>query len=124
MTVACVLVFCLSQRRWRDPRQRLGLTLSSLVALLVFSPHIAWLRSHDFGSVSYAIESSLGAHVDPSTRAGESLHWLADQVLNRAMPAWILLIAAVVVSRRRNTWRVRHPSGRHQHLATQVVRCC
>ena len=74
VTVACVLVLWLTQRGWRDPRQRLGLLLSSLVALLVFSPHIAWLRSHDFGPISYAIESSLGAHLDPSTRAGESLH--------------------------------------------------
>ena len=101
VTTACVLVFWLHQRGWRDPAQRRGLLLASLVALVVFSPHIDWLRSHDFAPINYAIESSLGAHLEPHLRLLESMHWLADQVLNRAMPAWILLSAAAVLSRHR-----------------------
>ena len=101
VTAACVLVFWLHQRGWRDPAQRRGLLLATLVALAVFSPHIDWLRSHDFAPINYAIESSLGAHLEPHARLLKSAHWLADQVLNRAMPAWVLLGAASVLSRHR-----------------------
>lgn len=99
VTVACVLVFWLQQRGWQDAAQRRGLLLASLVALLVFAPHIVWLRSHDFGPINYAMESSLGARLEPAERWLESSHWLADQVLNRAAPAWILLTVAVLASR-------------------------
>lgn len=103
VTGACVLVFWLHQRGWRDPVQRQGLLLATLIALLILSPHIGWLRTHDFGPINYAIGSSLGAHLDPTIRVGSSLHWFVDQVFNRALPAWILLGATVHLARRRRS---------------------
>ena len=87
----CVLVFWLQQRGWREPAHREGLLLATLVALMVFSPHLAWLRTHDFGPIRYATESSLGAHFTWPHRWIGSVHWLIDQLFNRALPAWLLL---------------------------------
>jgi 4-amino-4-deoxy-L-arabinose transferase-like glycosyltransferase len=109
VTVACVLAFWLHQRGWRDPVQRRGLLLAFLLALLVFVPHIYWLRTHDFAPIHYAIESSIGAQLDLPTRVLASLHWLADQMLNRALPAWIVLGVVAFAWRRRDSqprrWR-------------------
>lgn len=48
-----------------------------------------------------AMDSSLGAHLAPRVRWGESFHWLAAQTLNRAAPAWLLLGWVAYASRRR-----------------------
>lgn len=101
VTAICVLSFWLQQRGWRDPVQRRGLLSAILIALLIFAPHVGWLRAHDFGPISYAIDSSLGAHLGSTARVESSLHWFVDQVLNRALPAWMLLGGIVMLSRRR-----------------------
>ncbi len=100
ITMASVLAFWLTQRGWRDARQRQGLLLAALIALLVFTPHLQWLRSHDFGPVQYAIGSSLGAHLDFVGRVQAVSIWLGDQLLNRALPAWLLLAFLFYRSRR------------------------
>ena len=99
VTMASLLVFWLTQRGWRDVRQRTGLLLAALVALMMFAPHLVWLRTHDFAPIQYALQSSLGAHLGPLGRVAGVLHWLADQLLNRALPAW-LLVAFLLVRRR------------------------
>lgn len=99
VTMACVLAFWLHQRGWRDPVARLGLLLAALIALLLFVPHLQWLRTHEFGPIHYALDTSLGVHLAPSVRWGESFHWMSDQVLNRAAPAWMLLGWAVYTQR-------------------------
>lgn len=91
VTVASVLAFALHQRAWRDPKHRVGALLACLVALLIFVPHVFWLRANDFGPVRYAIESSLGAQIDLAERLFKSMHWTADQIFNRALPSLILL---------------------------------
>ena len=103
VTMACVLAFWLQQRSWRDPVARLGLLLVALISLLLFVPHLQWLRGHGFGPIHYALNSSLGAHLEPSIRWAESFHWLADQVLNRAAPAWMLLGWSIYAQRDRAT---------------------
>lgn len=95
VTVTCLLAFWLQRRAWRDPRQRRGLLAAMLVALLIFVPHLQWLQAHDFGPIQYALESSLGAHLGTAARWEDSSHWLIDQLFNRALPAWLLLAAAV-----------------------------
>ena len=100
VTMASVLVFWLNQRGWRDARQRIGLLLATLIVLLIFTPHLLWLRTHDFGPVDYAMQSSLGAHLGTATRWADALHWVIDQLLNRALPAWLLIAAAVYAKRR------------------------
>ena len=100
VTVTSVLAFFIHARGWRDPVHRVGGLLCCPVALLMFVPHIEWLRTHDFGPIGYAIESSLGARIAGWDRLMETAHWLADQLFNRAFPAWLLLIAAALWARR------------------------
>jgi 4-amino-4-deoxy-L-arabinose transferase-like glycosyltransferase len=92
VTMVCVLAFWLTQRGWRDARQRLGLLSAALIALIMFVPHLQWLRSHDFGPIGYAMDSALGAALTPAERLLDVANWLADQLLNRAFAAWLLLI--------------------------------
>ena len=101
VTMISVLVFWLHQRGWRDPLQRRGLLLAALIALLMFVPHLQWLRTHDFGPIRYAMDSSLGAHLDTTARWEDAAHWVIDQLLNRALPAWLLLAAGLHGMRRR-----------------------
>lgn len=93
VTMTSVLVLWLLQRGWRDPVQRSGLLLAALIALVLFVPHLQWLQTHDFAPIRYAIESSLGANVSTNERWLQAGHWLIDQLLNRALPAWLLLAA-------------------------------
>ncbi len=99
VTMASVLVFWFQQRCWREARQRAGLLLAALIVLLIFVPHTLWLRTHEFGPIRYAMESSLGAHLGTTARWTDALHWLIDQLLNRALPAWLLLATALYAMR-------------------------
>ena len=100
VTMTSVFVFWLSQRGWRDPLQRRGLWLALLIVLVMFTPHLLWLSTHDFAPFRYANETSLGLHLGVAQRWTEALHWLVDQVANRALPAWALLAVALYASRR------------------------
>lgn len=100
VTMACVLVFWLTQGGWRDAGQRRGILMAALVALLMFVPHMQWLRSHDFGPVQYAMGSSLNAHLGLAQRLAGIMRWLVDQLFNRALPAWLLLACAVFLLHR------------------------
>jgi hypothetical protein len=99
ITALSVLFFWLHQRAWRHPVHRRGLLLAALVALLVFIPHVQWLRSHGFGPIEYALQSSLGANLDTTERLIRSATWILDQLLNRALPAWLLLGLTIAASR-------------------------
>ena len=93
VTVLSVLLFIGHQRVWADRAQRRGLLCAVLIALLPLLPHLQWLREHNFATIHYAVDSSLGASFDASARSSNSLLWLADQVFNRALPALLLLMA-------------------------------
>lgn len=99
VTMVSLGTFWVSQRGWRDGGMRVGLLLAVLVALLIFVPHLYWLRAHDFGPVQYAFESSLSAAIGPVARLLSVVNWLADQLLNRALPAWLLLVVLAYRSR-------------------------
>lgn len=100
VAVCSGLVFWFQQRAWRDPVQRQGVALAALVATLIFLPHALWLVTHDFAPVHYAMSSSLGVGLSGKERLLDSAHWLVDQLLNRALPCWLLLLAAA--------WSCRH----------------
>lgn len=102
VTVASVLAVAVQQRAWRDPAHRLGLLCAMLVALLVFVPHIEWLRSHDFGPIDYAQDTSIGVSLGAWARLRNSLGWLADQLLNRGLPAFVLLAVVALQVRKRD----------------------
>jgi len=101
VTGLAVLVFWLQQRAWRDTVHRRGLLAAVLVALLVFLPHLRWLVGHDFGPIGYAMQTSLGVELAPGQRWLGGARWLVDQLGNRALPAWLLLVFAV------HGWRKR-----------------
>jgi 4-amino-4-deoxy-L-arabinose transferase-like glycosyltransferase len=108
VTMASVLAFWLSQGGWRDPLHRRGLLLAALIALVLFAPHLRWLQSHDFGPIGYALESSLGARLGPLERVLDVTNWLADQLLNRALAAWLLLACVARLAPR--TGELRPPA--------------
>ena len=90
-----VAVFWTWQRGWRDADHRRGLALAAAVSLVVMAPHLHWLWTHDLGPIRYAMESSLGIDHHGMRRLGVCLRWLFDQLLNRALPAWILLLSVL-----------------------------
>lgn len=91
ITGLCVALFALHQQAWRDPLHRRGAVMACLIALAVFAPHIEWLRTHDFATIRYAVDTSLGAGHSMSKRLATASIWSIDQVANRALPALILL---------------------------------
>ena len=100
VTMVSVFVFWLTQRGWRHARQRQGLLLAALISLAMFMPHLQWLRTHDFGPIQYAVDTSLGAHLNLLARVRDASNWFVDQSLNRALPAWLLLAYLYFSSRR------------------------
>ena len=119
VTMVSILVFAWHQRAWREPIHRMGILLACLIALILFAPHLYWLRDHDFGPIQYAVESSLGAQLSTPDRFLDSLHWLADQVLNRGLPALLLLgLTAFCIRRRRRSVPGRDEATLSVHHAT------
>ena len=100
ITMLSILVFWVSQHGWRDAANRRGLLVSILICMLMFVPHLDWLRSHDFGPITYALSSSLGAKLSMTDRIVDAANWLADQLVNRSLPAWLLLLALAMRHRR------------------------
>lgn len=104
VTAVCIAVFWLQQRGWKSLPHRRGLLLSILIALLIFSPHLFWLQTHNFEPVDYATRSSLGVHLSLPSRILQSAHWILDQVMNRALPAWLMLSMVALHQRRKSTF--------------------
>lgn len=102
-----LLVFWLSQRGWRDPVHGVGLALACGLAAVLLAPHFVWLLNHRFLPITYAMDSSLGAGHGGVARAGLALRWLLDQLLNRALPAWLFLAGAAALA-----WAMRQPPER------------
>lgn len=104
-----LVLFWVLQRGWRDPVHRLGALLALLIALVLFTPHLLWLPQHDFGPITYAMESSLGKDLSPLQRSWNAFTWLTDQVFNRCAPA--LLLLAIVAWQARRTGVPEHASA-------------
>jgi len=98
-----VAVFWVWQRGWRDADHRRGLALAATVSLAVMAPHLYWLWPHDLGPIRYAMDSSLGLDLHGMRRLGVCLRWLFDQLLNRALPAWLLLLSVLWLAVRART---------------------
>ena len=102
VSVTCVLAYAAHRRAWRQPAQWRGLLLAGAIALALFAPHLVWLVRHDFLPVRYAQDSALDAGLSYPQRLVEAVHWLADQLLNRALPAFLFLAVVVGTARTRN----------------------
>lgn len=97
---AVVGIWWLRLQGWRHPVHRVGAPLAAAVALLVFSPHLAWLATHGWMPLDYANASSLGHDLSLPGRLLHTLQFSADWLLNRSLPAWLVLGAAAWWARR------------------------
>ncbi len=86
---------------WRNPVHVKGAALATVIGLLVLSPHLYWLSTHDWMPMHYAERTSLGLHLDTAARINMSWKFAVDWIFNRCMPAWIVLGVALWWGRRR-----------------------
>lgn len=114
VTVLSLIAFWLQQGGWRGARHRRLAGLAAAIAAAIFLPHAVWVVRHDFAPVHYAMSSSLGVRLDAAERVIDSLHWLIDQLLNRALPCWLLLAWAVASS----PGSRQHPTNRELQANT------
>ncbi len=96
VAAASVAVVWVQQRAWRDPVHLVGAALATVVGLLILLPHAVWLVQNDFAPIHYAVNSSLGAHVPQQQRLALVSNWLVDLLFNRLLPAWFLLLFALL----------------------------
>ena len=124
VTVACVVGLWLTQRAWRDPVHVRGVLLATLIALVLVSPHLLWLSTHGFTPFHYAVDSSYGADLRVSQRMASTLLWEADQLLNRALPAWLLLATcALAIARQKPTPAAPRPADCAPDLTRALLVC-
>lgn len=86
---------------WKNPVHVKGAALATVIGLLVLSPHLYWLSTHDWMPMHYAERTSLGLHLDTAARINMSWKFAVDWIFNRCMPAWIVLGVALWWGRRR-----------------------
>jgi 4-amino-4-deoxy-L-arabinose transferase-like glycosyltransferase len=79
---------------WKNPVHVKGAALAAVIGLLVLSPHLYWLTTHDWMPMHYAERTSLGLHLDAVARINMSWKFAVDWIFNRCMPAWMVLGAA------------------------------
>ena len=97
LVALCVALWWLRIGGWRVACHRWGLALAAVLAALVFAPHLLWLTAHQWAPLTYASDSSLGAHLRWSARGPHAVLWMADWMVNRLAPAWVLVFAAAGV---------------------------
>ena len=96
VAAASVAALWLQQRAWRDRVHLAGAALATLLGLLILVPHGVWLVQNDFAPIHYAMNSSLGANISQQQRPALVSNWLVDLLFNRLLPAWLLLLFALV----------------------------
>lgn len=101
LAAACVGWLFLALEMWRSPLHRGGAALAAGVALLVVSPHLWWLAQAAHTPLDYARGVAFAADTGGLARAAAVARWAADWGLNRALPAWLFLLALAVLSRSR-----------------------
>lgn len=114
LAAVAVFMFWMVSGAWRERVHVIGLGLAAALSLAIISPHLYWLFLNDFGPIRYATESSLGASLGGGARLLNTVHWLADQLLNRALLAWALL--GLVIALHRKT--AANPQETSSHMGT------
>jgi len=99
---SAVLVWQL--KPWQNRQHLHGLAWAALTALLIFLPHLIWLLHQDLENspIRYALKTSRptflqgdGAHINTRLHSGL---WLLDLLLNRCLPALLLLLSLKALS--------------------------
>lgn len=95
LALAPLLLYFALEPRARTRRQFVGLALAGATALLVFTPHLLWLHSHDWLPLQYARAVTTRLY-SPLDRAGDLAGFLVGQLL----PLLPLLLAIAWLQRR------------------------
>ena len=114
ITATSAFFFWIHIGSWRDRQQRVGILLALLTAVIIAAPHLQWAMTQDSGPFKYALAASSKAYSDPLNRLQETISWLADQTLNRALPAWFVLFAA-------STYYLGRRTAETDNLRTEVL---
>ncbi|GAB4202508.1 MAG: hypothetical protein Fur0019_00460 [Tibeticola sp.] len=123
LAAACVGWLFLALEMWRSPLHRVGAVLAAGVALLVVSPHLWWLTQAAHTPLDYARGVAFAAETGGWSRAAAVARWAADWGLNRALPAWLFLLALAVLARRARPGSEAHAevrTARPPVVATRV----
>ena len=88
---------------WRNRHHLRGLGLACLTASVIFMPHLLWLLQQDYADspIRYAMKTSRPAFLEGGVNFSHRLHsglWLLDLVLNRCLPALLLLLSLKALS--------------------------
>lgn len=86
LSAGAVLVFWGLRQGWRDALHRRGLVEAAVLALLVVSPHLAWLVDHGFQPFEYARQNALDAKLTRAQCSVDALRWVGDQLVQLAGP--------------------------------------
>ena len=124
LTVLALLVFATRQRLWHDAVQRRGLLAAAALASALLAPHLLWLVTHDIAPLRYAMSSSLGAAQSLPQRLAGALQWPADQLLNRGLPALLLLGIATWSATRAHRGAVPPASAPDEGRAARELLLC
>jgi 4-amino-4-deoxy-L-arabinose transferase-like glycosyltransferase len=125
LAAGSALLYWTLQQGWRDRLHRRGLLWAAAIALLIVSPHLNWVITHDFLPIQYARRNS---HVGALTMAqcsAEVLRWLGNQIAQLA-GALVFGVGLLVWQRGRNRDDPSHRNARQdlvQPDAQAFLRC-
>ncbi|MCV2353241.1 glycosyltransferase family 39 protein [Paucibacter sp. B2R-40] len=81
---ASVLAVWAQHQGWRDRLHRRGLIAAIAVALLVFSPHVYWLITHDLQPLTYLRQNGMASALSLPQCAVGALRWIGNQFTQMA----------------------------------------
>jgi 4-amino-4-deoxy-L-arabinose transferase-like glycosyltransferase len=88
---------------WRNHRHLQGMGWAVLTGFVLFSPHLMWLLQQDLADspIRYALKTARPGFLQNGVNISHRLHsglWLMDLVLNRCLPALLLLLGLKALS--------------------------
>jgi 4-amino-4-deoxy-L-arabinose transferase-like glycosyltransferase len=88
---------------WRNRQHLQGLGWAVLTACVIFTPHLLWLLQQNLADspIRYALKTSKPAFLQGGVNLSHRLHsglWLMGLVLNRCLPALLLLLGLKALS--------------------------
>jgi 4-amino-4-deoxy-L-arabinose transferase-like glycosyltransferase len=96
VTLFSILLLVWRWGLWKDARHRRGMAWGLLAGLVVMLPHLAWLHGNPHTPMDYAMATSVGVDLSGPQRLRWVSLWAADWLLNRSLPALLVLLMAWV----------------------------
>ena len=103
LVLAPSAVFIWSLKPWRNRQHLEGMAWAILAAAMLWAPHLLWLMQQDLADspIRYALKTSRPEFLQNGLSISTSLHsglWLIDLLLNRCLPALLLLLGLKALS--------------------------